>query len=186
MSNITFEVHGTKNFTEQERQKFSLAIKKAEEVLNSEEFKDAVLIYPFDQANGTTNKEIYDMIMSGADKFNTMEDGDIDVQIEMYYSFGRAIGYTYPSTWFTWINRKFFKRFDHSEIAGNVVHEYMHNLGFGHRTAKDHDSVPYAIGYLVRDMVKGKEIVIPDEIYTSAPRKKRSWKRFLPWNWFRS
>jgi hypothetical protein len=184
MSNIKFEVHGTKNFSEKERQKFSLALKKAEEVMNSQEFKELVLLYPFDQANGYTNQEIYDMIMSGADKFNTMSDGDIDVQITLYYSWKRTIGYTYPSTWATWVNRRFFSKFDSGEIAGNVVHEYMHNMGFGHRTAKDHDSVPYAVGYLVRDLINKKEIDMP-EPSEQAPtrRKRRRW--YLPWTWFR-
>ena len=92
--------------------------------------------------------------MSGADKFNKEADQDIDVYLTIYYSFKSTVGYTYPSTWWTWINRKFFSSFDESEVAGNVVHEYMHNLGYDHNTAKDHNSVPYATGYLVRDLIK--------------------------------
>jgi len=186
MSNdkLTFEIHGTKNFSEKERQKFALAIKKAEFELNSEEFKTAVLLYPFEQTNGKSNQEIYDMIMSGADKFNTMEDQDIDVQITLYYSWKKTIGYTYPSTWATWVNRRFFSKFNESQIAGNVVHEYMHNMGFGHKKASDHNSVPYAIGYIIRDLIKKRKTgntslpEMPEAPRPGKPVKLSLWGRF--------
>jgi len=157
MSNVTFQIHNVKNFSEKERTKFFMAIEKAENVINSIEFGQRVMVYPFIQTNGFNNMDVYNMFMSGADKFNKSKDNDLDVYITMYYSFGRAIGYTLPSTWFTWINRKFFSRFNHASIGGNVTHEYCHNLGFGHISAKDHDSVPYAIGYIVRNMILEKD-----------------------------
>jgi hypothetical protein len=38
------------------------------------------------------------------------------------------------------------------EVAGNLAHEWTHKLGFGHESAAEHDSVPYGIGYIVREM----------------------------------
>jgi len=156
MSNIEFEIHEVQNFSKKEQDKFLSAVSELKDVLNSEEFHSRFLALPLEQTKGQTPRSILGMIKSGADKFNTLEDGDIDIYITMYYSFGRAIGYTYPSTWKTWINRKFFSRFDLASIAGNIFHEYMHNLGFGHKTPSDHNSVPYAAGHLVRLMIREK------------------------------
>ena len=153
MKPISVDLHGLKNFRPEERQKFKSAMNQMVKVLNSREFYTRLMNLELEQRQGYTNKDIYDMIRSGADKFNKESDHDIDIHLTMYYSWKRTIGYTYPSTYFTWINRKFFSRFDEADVAGNVAHEYMHNLGFGHISAKDHNSVPYAIGYLVRDMI---------------------------------
>jgi hypothetical protein len=174
--NLDIEVHGTKEFSEEERKKFAEAIKKVHKEINSQEFRTRFLSLPLEQTNGMTNVEIYDMLMSGRDKFNKAEDKDIDVYITMYYSWKNVIGYTYPSTWWTWINRKFFSRFDLGEIGGNIVHEYMHNMGFGHRSPSDKMSVPYATGYLIRDMIK--ERLGDGEVVQRVRVCKRDW-RFL-------
>lgn len=182
MSNrIKFEIHELNSFTELEKEKFHKTIIKTEEVLNSEKFKQELLNLKLEQTNGKTNEEIYNEIMSGADNFNKEVDKDIDVYLTMYYSFKNTVGYTYPSTWWTWINRKFFSSFDEGDIAGNVVHEYMHNLGYDHKTAKDHNSVPYAVGYLIRRLVDelDKEAVEATENSDSSGKKYvcyRSWK----------
>lgn len=166
---FTVDVHGLKNFSEKERQKFSLAMKELERVVSSPAFKEAILAHNFDdQTNGKTNQELYDDFMNGSDKFNQMNDRDMDVHLTMFYSWKSTIGYTYPSTWWTWINRKFFKRFGSDEIAMNVTHEDRHNDGYDHRSARDHDSVPYAFGYIVRDLIRG---IVPPVSYTNRRRK---------------
>jgi hypothetical protein len=153
MEKLKFEVHGTKNFSDKERNKFNEALVKTEHALNHKEFDRRILAHKFEQQNSKSNYEILLMLKSGADKFNTLSDKDLDVYITLYYSRKNTIGYTYPNTYWTWINRKFFSSFNHASIGGNVVHEYVHNLGFGHRSPKDSNSVPYAIGYIVRDMI---------------------------------
>jgi hypothetical protein len=161
MKPLSVDVHNLKNFKPEERKKFKEAMREMVKVLNSREFYTRFMNLELEQTEGHSNPQIYVMLRSGADKFNKENDFDIDVHLTMYYSWKRTIGYTYPSTYFTWINRKFFRGFDASDVAGNVAHEYMHNLGFGHKSAKDHKSVPYAIGYLVRDMI--------DNGYDSTP-----------------
>ena len=182
MSNQRFiiDVHGLKNFSEKEKNKFSAAMIELEKCLNNMNFKNAILLHEFDdQTNGRSNKELYDHFMSGRDKFNKLNDRDIDLNLTLYYSWKSTVGYTYPSTWFTWLNRKFFSRFNYGEISGNVVHENRHNAGYGHESASDHDSVPYAFGYIARDLINGK---IPPIQYTKRKIKvkyKRSfWSRF--------
>jgi hypothetical protein len=185
MSNkVKFEIHELKDFSNLEKEKFHKAMSKCEVILNSEKFKNELLNLKLEQTEGKTNLQIYDEIMLGADKLNKEADQDVDVYLTIYYSFKSTVGYTYPSTWRTWINRKFFSKFDEGEIAGNVMHEYMHKLGYGHRTAKDHNSVPYAVGYLVRDLIKKIDTpevttITPEEILDTSGKKYvcyRSWK----------
>lgn len=109
---------------------------------------------PF-EVRDQTFKEFKDMVLSGADKFNTKEDGDIDIDATFYYSFKRVVGYTLASTYRTWANRNIFKGFDLADIAGNQGHEYTHNLGLGHKGA-DRRSVSYQWGYAIRDFIKIK------------------------------
>lgn len=175
---IGIDVHSTKNFTKAERAKFKRAINLGHKVINSKEFKQRFLSLPLEQTNGMSPARIYELFKSGKDKFNKESDQDIDVYITMYYSWKRTIGYTNPSTWFTWVNRKFFSRFSEAEIAGNVIHEYFHNLGFDHKKASDHNSVPYAAGYLVRDMVK--ELLIG-----SGEIERRIRVCYRPWKYLR-
>lgn len=184
---LKVEIHNLKNFSVKEKEKFILAMSELERVANSQEFKQAILNHRFDdQTNGLTNQELYNHFMSGKTKFNDMSDQDIDVSLTLYYSWKNTIGYTYPSTWFTWLNRKFFQKFNSAKIAMNVTHEDRHNAGYGHRTASDHDSVPYAFGYIMRDLING---IVPPISYTnrgssvpvnSRPRRSR-WSRFKSW-----
>ena len=182
MSNhIRFEVHNKQNFTDEERIKFMASLDLAKQVLNSAEFKERFLALPLVQTLGYSNIDIYNMLMSGADKFNTEADSAIDVHITMYYSFRNTVGYTYPTTWWTWINRKFFSYFSYADVAGNVVHEYMHNMSFDHRRASDSMSVPYATGDLVSAMInelinKAEDILI-DATQNNAIYKKSIWTR---------
>lgn len=172
---LNIQVHGLKNFSEAERNKFAKAMVLTKEVLNSDEFRERFLLLRLEQTNGYSNIQIYSMLMSGADAFNPETDRDIDVQLTMFYSFWNTVGYTYPTTWATWINRKFFSGFKEAEIGMNVVHEYKHNLGFGHKTPNDKKSVPYAAGYLVRDMINEKLGNRPTQYRPS------NWSRFFNW-----
>ena len=84
---LKFEIHKMDGFTDAERDKFIRATAKAQKILNSKKFRERFLALPLEQTQNKTNLEIYQMIMSGADKLNKENDGDIDVQITMYYSF---------------------------------------------------------------------------------------------------
>lgn len=74
----------------------------------------------------------------------------------------RVIGWTSPKINTININLRYFRKYDPHEVAGNLAHEWVHKLGFGHRSAKERDSVPYAVGYIVREMgeryLKGEEL----------------------------
>jgi len=166
-SKLTIDIEELNNYSEAERAKFMRAMALAEKVINSKEFEQRIKNYQwtyngviyntFKLNQGFSNEEIFEKFKSGADKFNTEADGDIDVNSTLYYSWKSTIGYTYPNTYKTWINRKFFSSFTEAEIVGNVIHEYMHNVGFGHafnnNPTRQH-TVPYAFGYIARDIAK--------------------------------
>lgn len=170
------EIHNLKNFTEKQREKAKEACFHIEDCMNSEFFwaKAEIVFnksecryylnFDNDKINFNSFLDFKEMVLSGSDKFNKESDGDLDLHLTMYHNWGRAIGYTYPSTWFTWINRKFFKRFDKFQIAGNIFHEYLHNLGLKHPGVNKR-SLIYLMGYLVRDF--------------NRPKKKKT--KIVPW-----
>jgi hypothetical protein len=175
MKILGYEVHEMTGFSGTSKEKYMRSLDKLMNSINSEEFKHRVKNYSFMEGGQIVNnfkspevsgkymtrEEIYEYIMSGRDKFNDEEDGDIDIKIELYNNrFSSAVGYTYPNTWKTWINLKFFGYFSDAEVAANIIHEYMHNLGFDHpfrETPTRRHTVPYAIGNIIKDILEGKE-----------------------------
>lgn len=166
---LDVQIQGLGNFSKQEKEKFLKAIELCKKVVNSKEFKQKIKGYKwtsggvtyntFKKCEGLTNEEVYEKFMSGADKFHPEADRDIDLYTTLYYSRKGVVGYTYPNTFKTWINRKFFSSFNLAGIVGNIIHEYMHNMGFGHtsryNSTRKH-TVPYAYGYVARDIAQDK------------------------------
>jgi hypothetical protein len=159
--------------------------------MNSIEFRSAILSTRFSSANGFTSLDIYSLIMNGAEILSGENDHEIDIAVELYEKNNSTVGYTNEKTPWTWINNKFFKSFDTAEVAGNIVHEWVHKLGFDHESAKEITSVPYAVGYIVRNMIhelhKGRifgqlwwsEEHIPVPVKQKAYVCKRSWRTFF-------
>lgn len=148
------DIHEMINFTKKEKIKFLKAMELGELIWNSEDFKLAVLNYKFTYTL-VPPQDIYIQFISGIDKINKERDQDLDIFIKMYYSWNSVIGFTYPSTAMTWINRRFFKIMSIASIIGNVTHEYMHKLGYDHPfrwTTTRKDSVPYAYGYITTNI----------------------------------
>jgi hypothetical protein len=58
------------------------------------------------------------------------------------------------------INTRFSSTASVADIAGNIMHEYCHALGYEHKgnkvTPYNLKSVPYVLGYACRDWVKEK------------------------------
>lgn len=151
---ITIQVHERVNFTSAEVEKHQKACEEAVKVLNSKRFKELFLKEKLTNKQGFTNLEIYEKLMSGSDKKNPEADRDIDVFVTMYYKNNKVVGYTYPSIKETYLNRKFFSSYDVADVACNLIHEYLHKVGFGHDSASEDSSIPYAIGYLVEKCIR--------------------------------
>lgn len=197
VKNLTVVVHSRKNFSPAEVAKHETAMKMLEVVLNSVEFKYRLLDRKLVRTNGMTNLQVYELIMTGAEKLAPDSDYEMDLWVDMYQSnFSKVIGYTTPKELWTHLNRKFFSGYSYAEIACNAFHEWLHKIGFDHVSAKDYDSVPYALGYLVEEMIK--EMVRGTEwtplkyegtgynqgqFKIPAPEKKlicsRSWRNFF-------
>lgn len=142
--------------------KLQKAFDALEHVLNSEEFKEAVINFKnkkgeraFASNDGKSNEEIYQLIMEGRETLQQNSPGEMNLYLKLYTNwFSRVIGYTTPSVNTINMNWKYFRYYTPGDVAGNLMHEWLHKLGFDHRSASEHDSVPYAVGYLVEDMIK--------------------------------
>lgn len=126
-------------------------------VVISEEFQNKVLEFQFTYTDENA-LEIYKKFISGKDLYENAPDGEMDIDLYLYYKRNRTIGYTYKSTRKQWINMRHIEITRYEDMAqaiGNIVHEYMHNLGYGHpskRTKTRHLSVPYAYGYIAAEL----------------------------------
>ena len=154
------------NFDVEQEKKVEKAIEIIKSVIASDEFRAKVLTFKYDgerqfnNNNGLTNEEIYMKLLEGSEKLMPEKDYEMDLELELYYSSNNVVGYTYPNTVKVWMNTKYFTLYTPSQVAGNISHEWTHKLGFDHATtytvARD-SSVPYAIGYLIRDLGKKYE-----------------------------
>lgn len=150
--------------TEKDQAKVMASVAVLEMVINSIEFKDAVLSYvwnddvQFADNQGLTNSQIYDVLMSGQEKLNPELDYTWNIEQHLYSKrFSKAIGYTYPNV--TWIksNLRFLRSMSIAKLAAHIAHEQCHKLGFGHdykATKKRPFSVPYAIGSIVQALAE--------------------------------
>ncbi len=156
------------NFFTNDLIKLNKAVKYVEEFINSEEFEKLVLGFSYQDYDGNrhakfhyttfTRQEILSIILSGSETLTPEADGEADIQVELDTSWSRnVIGYTYPTTAWQWIYAKFFRNWSAEEIAGNIMHEYLHKLGFDHEyqyTFKREFSAPYALGYACEEYAK--------------------------------
>ncbi len=166
-------------FTPAQAEKLEKARVAFEAVWNSEEFKTKVrtFSYPttkttgalwwkktehfrnpwFRMNQGLDREDILQCLLEGDEKLQPGDDGEADLQITLYAEASSTVGYTYPTTIMQWINAKFFNSFTIPEVVGNLAHEYCHKLGFDHEydsTPLRPYTVPYAIGYISRDLAK--------------------------------
>lgn len=141
-------------------EKLKLSFKVLEEVVNTEEFKDRVInfknskgVRAFASNKGLSNEQIYAIFMEGRETLQQDTPGEMNFYLKLYHKpWSRVIGYTSGDTNVININWKYFKNFAPAQVASNLSHEWTHKIGFDHKSAKEHDSAPYAIGYIVEEM----------------------------------
>jgi hypothetical protein len=147
---------------EKVRQAFEI-IKK---VVASVEFRDRVLNFTYQnkkqffENKGLTNEEVYKKILEGSEELAPGIDHEMDLELQLYYSWKNTVGYTYASKPRIYINTKYFDVYTPAEVAGNIFHEWTHKLGFKHassNTTGRSSTVPYALGYLVKELGKQYE-----------------------------
>lgn len=150
------------NFDLHQEEKIINAVNLLKKIVTSEEFKKRILNYEYNGKKqfhhnfGVTNEEVYQRILKGAEILNgDMGNQTMDVELELYQQATNIIGYTYPDTKRIWMNRKYFKKYAIEKIADNLMHEWMHKLGFEHSVTwskeRDH-SIPYAVGHIIEEI----------------------------------
>jgi hypothetical protein len=150
--------------TPQEEEKFEEAIRIIKQVVTSLEFKERVLnhtyngVKTFVDNKGLSNAQIYRVILEGAETLNKVKNNTMDMEVELYYADTSTVGYTTLNSPRIWVNKKYFYTFSVSGVASNLMHEWLHKLGFRHEStyspSRDY-SVPYAIGRIVRSLGRG-------------------------------
>jgi hypothetical protein len=165
----TFKVQAMAvNFEAHQEEKIRKASELIRKVISSETFKRRVLNYRYNgkkafiDNDGLTNAQIYKKILAGRELMTNLgKNHTMDLEIELYSDPDSiTIGYTYPNIVRIFMNAKYFNRFLPYEVADNMMHEWLHKLGFDHsveNTPERPHSVPYAIGYIMRDLARKLE-----------------------------
>lgn len=119
---LLISLDSVNNFTFAEETKLRASVAVLERVINSDEFHRML-----------GDEIVYQHIMSGSETLKPDNDGVMNINITMYNKWwSKVIGYTYPWTPKTYINKKFFKRFNYAGIASNLAHEGLgHKMGYG-------------------------------------------------------
>jgi hypothetical protein len=143
--------------------KYNKAVALVKKVVATEAFRTRVLNFTYNgaktyvQNNGLTNEEIYQDILDAAESLQPAKNNTLDVGVKLYYEASSVVGYTNGSITYINVNTKFFDTYAINSVAGNLFHEWLHKLGYSHdsaATARRPSSVPYAIGYIIRDIGK--------------------------------
>lgn len=149
-------------FTQSREEKYNAAVAMTKKVVATEAFRKAVLNHKYNGvksfANTTkSNAAVYQSILDAAEKLQPAKNNTMDVGVKMYYEDNSVVGWTNGSITYFNVNRKFFDNYDINEVAGNLMHEWLHKLNYGHdssATARRPYSVPYAVGYMIRSIGK--------------------------------
>lgn len=161
-----FEVRTTLiGFSARQEKKINEASRLIKMIVRSAEFRDEVLNHKwkgkkqFSDNAGLSNKEIYHKILKGAERqTNLGANNTMDLEIELYTDMDSiTIGYTYPSIVRIYMNTKYFNKFRPFQVTDNMMHEWLHKIGFGHAvkdTPERPYSVPYAVGYIVKRIAR--------------------------------
>lgn len=151
------------NFNREQEEKVLKAAELIKKVIVSEEFKEAILNHTFKgektfaDNNGLTNAQIYQKIVEGSEELNPGADNKMDLDLQVYFEDTRTVGYTRPSVFRIWMNSKYLDKNGPAEVTTNMMHEWLHKLGFKHELKHSHrrmNTVPYAIGYIMERLAK--------------------------------
>jgi hypothetical protein len=161
--NFDINVKLDNEFTASQADKIQAASDLIKKVVASDEFKNRILNHKFggrkafNDNGGLSNAQIYKKIIEGSEMLTPGIDNQMDLALEVYRAANNTVGYTYPSELKVWMNEKFLNANKPYKVTTNMVHEWLHKLGFKHSAASTPTrkySVPYAVGYLVRDLAK--------------------------------
>lgn len=146
------------SMTLSQEEKFTMAIDLIKKIVATEEFRSRVLNHTYNGVltyvdnGGFSNAQIYQKILDGAETLRPAKNNTMDMGVELYYADNNVIGYTNTGTTQIWVNTKYFNSNPIRSVASNLMHEWLHKLGFKHAVnysvSRDY-SVPYAIGRII-------------------------------------
>jgi hypothetical protein len=143
---ITIKCNLFKNFSVNELKIAKIGLGYLNEALNDVAFHQSVSNAKF-YGTDDSSAAILDKLLSGADSLDPTIDNVLNVQFVMYYNwFSRAIGYVLDNDRTIYCNRKYYG--NPVNFASNCLHEYMHLIGYSHKSARDFGSVPYRMNSL--------------------------------------
>jgi hypothetical protein len=138
--------------------KIRLAEDKIKNIISSSAFQVAVLNHKYNgknlyvDNNGLSNSQIYSKILIAAEIKYPSKNNRMDMGVKLYSDNSNTVGWTNRSITYINMNTKYFNKYNANQVARNMMHEWLHKLGFGHAVnySKKRDySVPYAIGSIV-------------------------------------
>lgn len=159
---LTFDTNvRTYDMSSSQEAKIQKAEYKIRKVIGSESFRTKVLNFTyngkkqFNNNGGLTNAQIYSKILNGMESYLKSNNNAMDLNIKVYYENTSTVGYTTPSSSYINMNQKFFNTYTSNQVARNMMHEWLHKLGFEHAVmyspSRDY-SVPYALGKIMEQL----------------------------------
>lgn len=143
------------NYNDAQKRKLGEAVEVLTIILNSDDFRQAIISKKnFTNTMGRNGAQIYEHLMSGQEIHNPTSVGSVDFNVTMYYSSKNVVGYTYSASATVFTNSKYYDKYTKCDIARNLGHEWTHQLGYVHSTAKDSNSIPYSVGNIINDLCK--------------------------------
>lgn len=157
---MTFDTNVTPYGTSSTQEsKLQSAERKIREVIGSEAFRTAVINHTyggrktFKDNGGLTNTQIYLKLLDAAEKLQPTKNNTMDLGVKLYYENSDTVGFTMTNSKVINMNTKFFNTYTATQVSRNMMHEWLHKLGFKHAvsysTSRDY-SVPYAIGSIMQ------------------------------------
>ncbi len=163
----TFDIQARlSGFTVDQETKIHKAFELIKKVIASDRFKKMVLEKKYANKKqfvdnlGLTNEQIYLKLLLASENLSRGNNNTMDLDLSTYFVSANVIGYTRPNIQTIFMNTKYLNlnSFNEAQVAMNITHEWLHKIGFGHaaeRTPSREHSVPYAIGYIMRDLASG-------------------------------
>lgn len=161
---LTFDTNvNTYSMTSSQEAKIQKAEYKIMKVIGSESFRTKVLNHTyngkkqFNNNNGLTNSQIYTKILEAMENYKKSKNNTMDLNIKTYYQNSSTVGYTTTTSSYINMNTKFLNSYTSNQVTRNMMHEWLHKLGFSHAVnyspSRDY-SVPYALGKIVETLAK--------------------------------
>jgi hypothetical protein len=145
---------GTSKYdTSARKAKYDSVLPRCKRIVSSKKFHDMILAHKFTTTSRSASY-VYENILDANEKLQPTKDNEIDMGVKFYYAATTIIGYTNGGITYINVNTKYFDTYNEVSVCSNLMHEYMHKLGYDHSSAKDYNSVPYFVGTAVKETAK--------------------------------